>query len=226
MRGAALVAALMTTFAALRSAAGPDGDPAEVRADLTVEPSPRALPDPVALPAPGDVLDGAKLAADAAVAAELAAREDAARRASEAAAASTPEPAPSTPTEQPRATTESAPAALSSRAEQIITGARGFFGVPYLWGGITRAGMDCSGLVYTVLRSMGLNPPRTAAQQARWTIRIPASEARPGDLVFLGSPATHVGIFIGDGRMIDSSTPGTVIKERPILAGAYFGRIP
>ncbi|MFC5996963.1 C40 family peptidase [Pseudonocardia hispaniensis] len=107
-----------------------------------------------------------------------------------------------------------------------MAAARGWAGTPYLWGGNTRSGVDCSGLVQQVLRSVGVSAPRTSAQQAAWTIRIPAAQARPGDLVFLGSPVHHVGIYVGNGRMIDNSHPGTVVQERPLYRGSFFGRIP
>lgn len=111
-------------------------------------------------------------------------------------------------------------------AERVIATARTYFGIPYVWGGTSRLGLDCSGLVVLVLRAHGYNPPRTAAMQANWTTRISAAQARPGDLVFENYPATHVGIYIGNGRMIDAATFGTVVGERAVRAGMYFGRIP
>lgn len=135
---------------------------------------------------------------------------------------SSPTPRPiSTPTRTAEAVPTSGPI-----GEQIVAYARTFFGIPYVWGGTSRSGLDCSGLTYLVLRHFGFTPPRTAATQANWTVRIPADEAQPGDLVFLGSPATHVGIYVGDGRMIDSQTYGTVVAERALFKGAYFGRAP
>lgn len=119
-----------------------------------------------------------------------------------------------------------APPAPAGRGDRIVALAKSYIGVPYLWGGETTAGMDCSGLVYAVLTRIGLTPPRTAAEQARWTTRIPAAEARPGDLVFLGSPAYHVGIYIGAGLMVDSQQPGTFIAIRPAPLGGYYGRVP
>lgn len=138
----------------------------------------------------------------------------------------TQRPSP-TPREAPGvARPESAPAPESSAlGDRIVATARTFFGIPYVWGGTTRAGLDCSGLTYLVLRAHGLTPPRTAATQAAWATRISASQARPGDLVFSGNPATHVGIYIGNGRMIDAATFGTVVAERPVMRGAYYGRV-
>lgn len=109
---------------------------------------------------------------------------------------------------------------------RIVAAARTFFGVPYLWGGLSRLGLDCSGLVVLVMRAVGLNPPRTAAQQAGWTVRIPASQAQPGDLVFEGSPAYHVGVYIGGGQMIDAQDVGTVVGIHKVPSGSYYGRVP
>lgn len=108
----------------------------------------------------------------------------------------------------------------------MVSGARLFIGVPYLYGGEDRGGMDCSGLVYNVLRRLGLNPPRVAAAQARWAVPISADGARPGDLVFHGNPATHVGIYVGNGRMVDAPRSGFLVGERGIYPGAYYRRIP
>ncbi|MFC5992959.1 NlpC/P60 family protein [Pseudonocardia hispaniensis] len=127
----------------------------------------------------------------------------------------------------PATASTSAPTApASSLGGRLVAQARTYAGTPYRWGGTTRAGMDCSGLVYRALKDLRISPPRTATAQAAWTIRIPAGEARPGDLVFVGSPAHHVGIYIGGGRMIDNSHPGTVVQERAVFPGSYFGRIP
>lgn len=108
----------------------------------------------------------------------------------------------------------------------MVAGARLFIGVPYLFGGESRGGMDCSGLVYNVLRGLGLNPPRVAAAQAAWAVPVTPDRARPGDLVFHGNPATHVGIYVGDGRMIDAPRSGLFVGDRRIYSGAYFRRIP
>ncbi|MEU7814072.1 C40 family peptidase [Pseudonocardia sp. NPDC049154] len=134
-------------------------------------------------------------------------------------------PPPATRVATQRAVAEAVPTD-ASMGQRIIATARLYFGVPYVWGGTSRAGLDCSGLTYLVLRAHGYNPPRTAATQANWTTRISAAQARPGDLVFENYPATHVGIYIGNGRMIDAATFGTVVGERAVRAGMYFGRLP
>jgi resuscitation-promoting factor RpfA len=122
------------------------------------------------------------------------------------------------------ASSTAVPAAAGS--SRIVSAATSYFGVPYRWGGTSRSGMDCSGLVYTVLRQAGYSPPRTAAAQAAWAKPIPASQARPGDLVFTGHPATHVGIYIGGGHMIDAPHAGASVAVRAVYPGHYFARLP
>jgi peptidoglycan DL-endopeptidase CwlO len=125
--------------------------------------------------------------------------------------------------------TSQAPVKPSSLGSQVVAGARAYIGVPYLYGGITRAGMDCSGLVYTVLRSLGLSPPRTADQQMRWTTRITKAGAGPGDLVFgvTNGRAHHVGVYLGDNMMIDAPDTGSFVGVHHLYKDStVFGRIP
>jgi len=98
--------------------------------------------------------------------------------------------------------------------------------VPYLWGGSTPAGFDCSGFTTYVFAQLGISLPRTAAQQKNFV--TPVSEPRPGDLVFYGSPAYHVGIYAGNNTMWDSARPGTVVSLRTIWDSGdlSYGRIP
>lgn len=112
------------------------------------------------------------------------------------------------------ATTSTATDASSS---SIIGVAAQYTGIPYVWGGETTAGFDCSGYTQHVYAQAGISIPRTAAaQQAAAT---PVSEPAVGDLVFWGSPAWHVGIYAGDGMMYDSATPGTTTAKRAVFSG-------
>ncbi|BAZ08083.1 C40 family peptidase [Calothrix sp. NIES-3974] len=77
----------------------------------------------------------------------------------------------------------------------------------YLWGGTVGPNYDCSGLMQAAFASVGINLPRDAYQQEAFLEPIPISDLQPGDLVFFGTPqkATHVGLYLGDGKYIHSS---------------------
>lgn len=120
----------------------------------------------------------------------------------------------------------SSEAPTSARGVSAIPAiAKTFTGVRYVYGGKTRAsGLDCSGFVYNVLKQAGLsNTYRTSGDLRSWTTRISKSEARAGDLVF--GPG-HVGIYLGDGMMIDAPRPGKTIQVRKVYSAMNtYGRI-
>lgn len=96
--------------------------------------------------------------------------------------------------------------------ESIELGKR-FMGIPYLWGGRSSYGYDCSGFTQMLLRSRGINMPRDADLQAAWNgaDAIDRKDLRAGDLLFFGGSAekiTHTGMFIGDGKFIHDTTNG------------------
>jgi len=99
-------------------------------------------------------------------------------------------------------------------AAQVIAFAQTFTGTPYVWGGSSPAGFDCSGLTSYVFKNFGYYMPRTAAQQQAYFPRV--SNPQPGDLVFWGYPAYHIGIYVGNGMMIDSSQPGVPVAMRKV----------
>jgi len=81
--------------------------------------------------------------------------------------------------------------------------ARSYLGVPYLWGGMTDRGIDCSGLVHMSFRAAGRLVPRDADQQeAAGTL---VAEPQPGDLISYGEPADHIAFWLGDGRILHST---------------------
>lgn len=104
----------------------------------------------------------------------------------------------------------------------VVGVARQAIGTPYVWGGgnskgPTNGGFDCSGLAqFALKKGAGIDIPRvTSAQQAKAS-KVSASNAVPGDLVFFGAPAYHVGIYIGGGKMIHAPHPGTSVREESV----------
>jgi cell wall-associated NlpC family hydrolase len=115
------------------------------------------------------------------------------------------------------------PPPASGIAATVMVNAAALLGIPYRWGGSSPAGFDCSGFTGYVFAQSGYPLPRTAAQQQAFA--TPVSNPMPGDLVFFGSPAHHVGIYAGGGLMYDSPHSGTVTTLRPVYGGATYGRV-
>lgn len=107
----------------------------------------------------------------------------------------------------------------------VVGEAERFLGTPYVWGGDGPTGFDCSGLVQYVYGQLGISLPRTSEEQASAGTAVPSlATAAPGDLVFFaGSDGTatapgHVGIYLGDGMMIDAPYTGTDVQIQPVSA--------
>lgn len=119
-------------------------------------------------------------------------------------------------------------------AASVVTAARAHLGAPYAWGGTGPSAYDCSGLTSSVWTQAGhvAGMPRTAALQQAWAVPIPAEQALPGDLVFYGAPASHVGLISGRDHgaltLIDASASRKAVVERPVWFSGIvrFGRVP
>ncbi len=101
---------------------------------------------------------------------------------------------------------------------QSIELAKRFLGVPYLWGGGSSYGYDCSGFTQMLVRARGINMPRDADRQAAWSgvARIGRKDLQAGDLLFFGSSEkeiSHTGMYIGDGQFIDATTNGHPVVQ-------------
>lgn len=109
---------------------------------------------------------------------------------------------------------------ISDRAKEIVKEARRWLGTKYTYGGHSRKGTDCSGLVMEVYRSAcGMKLPRTTADQRAFCKNIDRRNLSPGDLVFFtsrrsGRRISHVGLYIGKGEMIHASSSRGVIVSR------------
>jgi len=106
----------------------------------------------------------------------------------------------------------------AASGDQVVADARRYLGVPYLWGGNDPAkGLDCSGLVQRVYKDLGIDLPRVSQDQARVGTAVPSlAQARPGDLVAFGTPADHIGIYIGNHKMIVAPKAGDVVKVEDV----------
>jgi peptidoglycan DL-endopeptidase CwlO len=109
-------------------------------------------------------------------------------------------------------------------ASEIISYASNFLGVPYVWGGTSPSGFDCSGLVQYTYGHFGINLPRTAAEQQNVGTYITRENLQPGDLVFFGDPAHHVGIYVGNGMMLHAPHTGDVVRVGPLSSDFVNGR--
>lgn len=105
-----------------------------------------------------------------------------------------------------------------TEADKVLQTAYKYLGVPYKWGGTDpNVGLDCSGFVQLVYKQHGVTLPRVSQDQMHAGRKVDGIEnARPGDLVTFGNPATHIGIYVGDGKMIHAPRTGDVVKVSPL----------
>jgi cell wall-associated NlpC family hydrolase len=110
------------------------------------------------------------------------------------------------------------------RSNLVATG-RTYLGVPYLWGGTTARGFDCSGLAMAVYRLNGLQLPRTSREQFEAGTPVPLERIRPGDLLFFApggrGTVSHVAIYAGNDSFIHAPGRGRRISLEQLSAGAF-----
>lgn len=135
-----------------------------------------------------------------------------------------------TPTQKP--VTPSAPAVQPATSSDWESLAKSLIGTPYVWGGKTPAGFDCSGFVAYVLNNSGRTsnfPSYTVAEESAVT-QIPVSQAQPGDLLFWGQHGStyHVAIYLGNNQFIDAPQPGDTVGIHQMYASwmpSFAGRV-
>lgn len=119
----------------------------------------------------------------------------------------------------PQQAPAAAPTPAHSAGQAAVDLARHELGDPYVWGAAGPNAFDCSGLVQYVYRQLDVNLPHSSAMQSTIGDRVGSlDQAEPGDLLFFYSPVGHVGIYVGNGRMIAAPEPGDVVKEQSVWA--------
>ena len=117
--------------------------------------------------------------------------------------------------------------ASNPKGQALIDEAAKYLGVPYVWGGTSPSGFDCSGFMYYICKSQGISLYRVADDQMHKNgTPVSKQDLEPGDLVFFGSGdyATHVGMYVGEGMMIHAPSTGKTIMYSDITTGYYESR--
>jgi hypothetical protein len=128
--------------------------------------------------------------------------------------------------------TSSAGSAATASESAVVAQAQKYIGVPYLWGGTDPAkGLDCSGFTQLVYGNLGVDLPRTSSQQATSGRAVASiADARPGDLVFFDYSSSragvdHVGIYLGNGKMIAAPQEGESVKVQDVGTPTVIRRV-
>ena len=118
----------------------------------------------------------------------------------------------------------------STGGQAAVEVVKQYLGVPYVYGGTSPSGFDCSGLMQYVYKQLGYSINRVADAQMRNGIAVSRQNLAPGDLVgFYTSPGSgyvgHIGMYVGDGMMIHAPQTGDVVRYESIVTGNYAGRL-
>lgn len=114
--------------------------------------------------------------------------------------------------------------------EMLVELAKQFIGTPYVYGGMSPQGFDCSGFVKYCYSLMGVEINRVACDQAKNGYEVPYSGIKPGDIICFsssvgGSYIGHTGIYVGNGYFIHSRNTGSFVEIAPLTTGSYADRI-
>jgi cell wall-associated NlpC family hydrolase len=111
----------------------------------------------------------------------------------------------------------------SASSSEVVSIAMQYLGCPYVWGGESPSGFDCSGFVMYVYKKVGVKLPHSSRLQYGCGQQISRGELRPGDLVFFYTPISHVGIYIGGGQMIHAAGSGKNVRINDVWTNSYHG---
>ena len=170
----------------------------------------------------------ATIDAKAAEAQELLGRleDEAAERAAERALAASRALDEPRPSPEPEAAPAPAPtASVSGRAGAAVDYALAQVGDAYVWGAEGPDGFDCSGLTLMAWRQAGVSLPHSSSMQMSSGTPVSQSQLQPGDLVFYYSPVSHVGIYIGDGKIVHAANPSTGVEVTAVFSMPYSGAV-
>ncbi|WP_225099467.1 NlpC/P60 family protein [Streptomyces sp. CoH27] len=115
--------------------------------------------------------------------------------------------------------------AASPAGERAVRWAMDQIGKPYAWGAAGPDAYDCSGLTTQAWSRAGTPIPRTSQEQWQRLKRIPLSELRPGDLVVYFPDATHVAMYVGDGKVVQAPRPGAAVQVSPLASYPVLGAV-
>ncbi|MGW2405253.1 NlpC/P60 family protein [Streptomyces sp. NPDC001739] len=113
----------------------------------------------------------------------------------------------------------------STKAEKALAFARAQIGKPYVWGATGPSSYDCSGLTQAAWKAAGVDLPRTTWEQVKVGQRVATKDLQPGDLVFFFDDISHVGMYIGGGKMIHAPHPGANVREESIYYMPIYGSV-
>ncbi|WP_142058355.1 NlpC/P60 family protein [Pseudonocardia kunmingensis] len=121
----------------------------------------------------------------------------------------------------PVETGPSGPIVGSGAGVEALRAAQTQLGKPYKWGAEGPNSFDCSGLTSWAFKRAGITLPRSSSQQANVGRSVPMADLRPGDLVFSYQPISHVGIYVGDGKMLAAPQTGDVVKYQKVSSRTF-----
>lgn len=117
------------------------------------------------------------------------------------------------------------PVVANDKVAAVLAFAAAQLGRTYVWGATGPDSFDCSGLILRAWQQAGVTLPRTAAEQFATGHKVAPAELRPGDLVFFYSPVSHVGLYIGGGKMINALNPRTGVRVSNLFTTDYVGAV-